>query len=289
MRIFVTGGAGFVGAHLLSDLLSAGHEVTALVRTPHRLGPLRERVHVVHGDLTTVNLDAAMTGHDACIHAALFWEDERQMHDLIVGLRVFETAARVGARRVVYLSSTAVHRPFSASMRETDVLSTTDLYGATKASSELFLAATCAQTGLEGAVLRVAPVVGPPAFSGAAHRSDTRIAALVSAVARGEPLTITAGDGRQLIGAVDLAHACRLAVEASTFRTRLCAESNMTSWEDVARIAVSEAHSLSSIDVIEPAVSAPRFDVSRLANDLGLAFDAKAALREHIRHLLAAT
>ena len=52
MRAFVTGGTGFVGAHLVRALVARGDEVTCLVRTPTKAQALGWRgVRIVRGDL----------------------------------------------------------------------------------------------------------------------------------------------------------------------------------------------------------------------------------------------
>jgi NADH dehydrogenase len=70
MRVFVTGGTGFVGSEVLRQLVAAGHAVRALVR-PGSEGKLavRENVEVQHGDATDpTSLDGALAGCDALIH-----------------------------------------------------------------------------------------------------------------------------------------------------------------------------------------------------------------------------
>ena len=70
MKVFLTGGTGFVGSEVLRQLVAAGHTVRALVR-PGSEGKLavRERVEVQHGDATDpATLTGALTGCDAVIH-----------------------------------------------------------------------------------------------------------------------------------------------------------------------------------------------------------------------------
>ncbi|HVT65042.1 MAG TPA: SDR family NAD(P)-dependent oxidoreductase [Mycobacteriales bacterium] len=78
MKVLVTGGTGFVGAHAVKALLGAGHEVRLLVRRPERVAPTlgamgvdTAALDVVEGDM--VDTDAvgrAVKGMDAVIHAA---------------------------------------------------------------------------------------------------------------------------------------------------------------------------------------------------------------------------
>ena len=73
MRIFLTGGTGYVGAAVLDALLRGGHEVTALVRDPERAERIGHRgVQPVIGDLSKpVSYAAAAESCDAIIHTAL--------------------------------------------------------------------------------------------------------------------------------------------------------------------------------------------------------------------------
>ena len=67
MRCLVTGATGYVGSRLIPELLSRGHRVRALARTPDKLSdvPWRERVEVVNGDLDDIDsLVSAFSGVD---------------------------------------------------------------------------------------------------------------------------------------------------------------------------------------------------------------------------------
>jgi NADH dehydrogenase len=70
MRIFVTGGTGFVGREVLHHLVAAGHQVRALVRegSEHQL-TTTEKIEVHHGDATEASsLNGALSGCEAIIH-----------------------------------------------------------------------------------------------------------------------------------------------------------------------------------------------------------------------------
>lgn len=69
MKVFVTGGTGFVGSHIVKLLLKKGHHVVMLVRTAS-LGraPKHRHAQVVVGDILDADLASAMKGCDAIIH-----------------------------------------------------------------------------------------------------------------------------------------------------------------------------------------------------------------------------
>jgi putative NADH-flavin reductase len=67
-KLVVLGATGGTGLEIVRQALDRGHSVTALVRSPERLGRFRERVEVKRGDLLdTSELAAAIAGHDAVI------------------------------------------------------------------------------------------------------------------------------------------------------------------------------------------------------------------------------
>ena len=172
MRIFLTGASGYIGLHILHELLTAGHEVTALVRSPAKLGRFVEasKLRVVTADLAQENrISEALDGHEVCVHAALLWGEpgtELELPDTIVAAKLFDAAGRAGILRCIFISSVSVHRPFNDEMDEEDQLSSTDYYGATKAAGEMFLRAACAEHHMTGIVIR-------PVRSSVSRRSST--------------------------------------------------------------------------------------------------------------------
>lgn len=115
MRVFVTGGTGFVGGAVVRALIAAGHEVQALARPRSDLRQLEGLpVERVVGDLEDVeSLRRGMDGCDWLFHvAALYafwgyrWEDFYRTN--VEGTRrVLDVASQVGVRRIVYTSSIA--------------------------------------------------------------------------------------------------------------------------------------------------------------------------------------
>ncbi|WP_416670623.1 hopanoid-associated sugar epimerase [Egbenema bharatensis] len=114
MRVFVTGGTGFVGANLVRLLLADGYAVRALARSTSRLDNLQGLdVEVVKGDLRDPNLTSLMQGCEAVFHVAAhysLWQSDREMlyQNNVLGTRnVLAAARQAGVDRTVYTSSVA--------------------------------------------------------------------------------------------------------------------------------------------------------------------------------------
>jgi UDP-glucose 4-epimerase len=293
VRVFVTGGTGYVGAHLVRALVARGHRVTVLARDVSRIPSFvgADGITIVRGDVRDA-IDDAITGHDALIHNALVWPDEPtelELEDPRAALRVFLAAERAGVQRLLYTSSTAVHRPFRPRMTEDDALAPDDLYGMTKAMGELALATVAQRSGLVATVIRSGPVVGAPATRDAPFKSDRRFEDFVARARRGEPIVVARNDGRQFVGASDLALVFAAALERANGRaTFLAVAREFVTWESIARETVRR---IGSGDVVVEDGGLPptpwRFDTGTLERELGLALTAEPAVLEHIEDVIA--
>ena len=117
MKVLVTGGTGFVGSHSVAALLSQGHQVRLLVRSPDQvargLSPLGAAdVESVLGDVTAPqSVKEAMTGCDAVLHAAAVYSIDPRAASRIretnvrAAENVLGTAVRRGLDPVVHVSS----------------------------------------------------------------------------------------------------------------------------------------------------------------------------------------
>lgn len=117
MRVLVTGGTGYVGAHSIAALADAGHRIRILARTPERIStalkPLGvDQVEAAIGDVTEpAAVERALEGCDAVLHAASIFSMDARNADAInaVNVRgtdvVLGTAHRLGLDPIVYVSS----------------------------------------------------------------------------------------------------------------------------------------------------------------------------------------
>ena len=118
MKVFVTGGTGFIGGAVVRQLRARGDDVVALVRTPAKATELEELgCTLVRGDLNDERaIRAGMEGCDAVIHAAAVYEvgipaSQRQsMQEANVGgtERVLGAALEAQIAKVVYVSTVGI-------------------------------------------------------------------------------------------------------------------------------------------------------------------------------------
>ena len=120
-RIFLTGGSGFVGSHVLPALLEAGHQVVALARTPRAAAAISQRnaAHAARlttriGDVTDpATLPAALAGCDAVVHLVALPRDWNKGADLLrvntAGTEsLIAAASATGVTRFVHLGALGV-------------------------------------------------------------------------------------------------------------------------------------------------------------------------------------
>jgi len=130
MKVFVTGGTGFIGTRVVQRLASSSHELCCLVRNPERAQAARAAgAAIVVGDVADkTGLVAGMQGCEAVIHLANlfeFWVPDRRAYATvnIEGTRnVMEAALETGITKVVHVSSVVIWGDASWPITETTPL-----------------------------------------------------------------------------------------------------------------------------------------------------------------------
>lgn len=213
-RILVTGGSGFIGRHVVSDLSGADAEVRVVDLQPH---PDPE-VDLVQGDITDPEvLESAFDGGvDGVVHLAAVTSVLRSVEHPVLTHRtnvegtamVLEAARHAGAKSLVFASTNAVTGPMRGpAITEGEVLQPLTPYGATKAAGEMLMSAYTAVYDLRCVPLRLTNVYGP-----GMQAKDSIVARLMRAI-RLETTFEIYGDGRQVrdyVHAADVTAAVRL-------------------------------------------------------------------------------
>lgn len=133
-RVAVTGGSGFIAGWCIAQLLEAGHEVVATVRSPEREADVRTAaggsspgaLACVAADLSSADgWDDALAGCEVVLHVASPMSSDEADPDTMIAeavdgtLRVLAAADRAGLRRVVMTSSCAAATPASTQLSGT--------------------------------------------------------------------------------------------------------------------------------------------------------------------------
>jgi UDP-glucose 4-epimerase len=187
--VLVTGASGFVGRHLAPELARNGWVVRRAVRRPSGSGD-----EVLIDSLgPTTDWQDALLGADAVVHLAARVHHQREEHavelyrDINVAgtLNLARSAANLGVRQFIFVSTILVHGRSNsgrAPFRESDVLTPSGIYGASKAEAEAGLKRLTQQSDMCVTVIR------PPLIYGSGAKGN--FALLAKAVALGMPLPL---------------------------------------------------------------------------------------------------
>lgn len=176
-RILVTGGCGFVGSHLVCELVrEGGFEVAVLddlsLGVPDNLGSAREAVTLFTGDIrdvSAVDLVLGEFGPETVIHlAALHFipaceADPKRCIDVNVGgtQAVLSACERSVVQSVVLASTAAVYAPDAVAHGDDARIGPTDVYGLSKRFAEQLAELFHRKTGTAVGVARLFNVFGP--------------------------------------------------------------------------------------------------------------------------------
>jgi nucleoside-diphosphate-sugar epimerase len=172
--VLVTGSTGFLGAHVVRQLLIKGHHVLAA----HRADSNMWRLKAVSGDIELVELDLqhkrsienvfTKNNLDGIIHCAAYgvkYEEQNEKKAFMINVHgtsnLILMAGKVKISRFIHLGSCFEYGNKNHPIHENEVLEPTSLYGASKASGTLLALALSKQNDLPLVVVRPFGLWGP--------------------------------------------------------------------------------------------------------------------------------
>ena len=283
MMALVTGGAGFIGSHLVDKLVEMGFEVRVLDNlSSGRLEYIknhveRSLVEFVLGDLKNADTArAAVKGVDVVFHLAANPEVRISVTDpavhfnenVVATFNLLEAARLEGVKNFVFASSSTVYgEPREIPVNEEAPLRPISVYGASKAACESILHAYSRLYGLNAIVLRYANIVGPRLRHGAIYD-------LLMKLSKNKEVLEVLGDGTQVRSYLHVKDAIEATILAWTrsscgFTIYNVGNLDWITVKDVVEVILSKLHLKNVKVVYKPVLHGVGWpgDVKRIALD----------------------
>ena len=226
MRVMVTGGAGFIGSHIVDGLVECGHEVFVVDNlaegNQRNVNPCAHLFDVSINDPDGLARAFAEAKPDVVSHHAAQISVRNSMSDpahdaqvnIIGSLNVLQCSVMQGVERFIFASTSVVYaKPIHLPMDETHPLRPESVYGVSKLSVENFIRLYSDTYGIKHKILRYGNVFGPRQNP---HGEAGVVAIFTRQFMRGEQPTIF-GDGtktRDYIFISDVVSANVIALDA---------------------------------------------------------------------------
>ncbi|SQG63886.1 dTDP-glucose 4-epimerase [Corynebacterium renale] len=234
MKTLVTGGAGFIGSHLVDLLLAEGHDVVVIDDlSGGRLENLddafathgHEKLTFIEGDLLDLDLDATLAAHqpEVIFHLAAQIDVRKSVADpihdaelnILATIRLAEAARTNGVRKIVHTSSggSIYGEPTEFPVAETTPVDPHSQYATSKVCGEIYLNTYRHLYGLECTFIAPANVYGPRQNP---HGEAGVVAIFAGALLEGKPTKVFGGGNntRDYVYVGDVARAFYLAAGA---------------------------------------------------------------------------
>ncbi len=270
MKVLVTGGAGFIGSHLVRQLLAAEHEVTVLDNVStgswQHLPEGRDTCNCWEADMRDkATREKIEQGRfDIIVHLAgqsmvdvSIKDPEFDASENIMGtVNILEAARHSGVKRIIFASTAAAYGNVAEDrlpIRESEKLAPLSFYGLTKVTVEKYLQLYHDLYGLDYVALRFANVYGE-------RQGDTGEGGVISIfakrIAKGQDITVF-GDGsqtRDFIYAGDIA----AGIIAAMSTDKANAVYNLSNQTETSLLELIELMDKAAGNTVEPKFAAPR-------------------------------
>jgi len=173
-KILVTGGLGFIGSHIVDELINDNKVIIIDDKSSGKIENLKypnhENLTLIEENLNTANLDEILNGTDYVFHLAamasvpLSVDNPIKCNEVNVNatVKLLNACKNNNIKKIVFSSSSAVYgNNTNMPLKETEPLNPTSPYASSKASCELYLQSFYESYGLNYTVLRYFNVFGP--------------------------------------------------------------------------------------------------------------------------------
>jgi len=256
MRIFITGGAGFIGTHLCKKLLELNHDVTVYDNFSNSskddfLSTIKQKITLISGDiLDDSKLVTGMKDHDIVIHLAAqisvsdSIKNPKFTFDINVNgtQNVLDACLKNGITKIIATSTAAVYQNTSTKtiLDETSPVDPLSPYGESKLKMENKIITFCSVHNIDTSILRLFNVYG----IGQSLEYAGVITKFYEKLQNNSPLVIF-GDGtavRDFVHVDDVINSIILSISYSSSFTYNIASGTSTSIYDLAKTMIALSH-----------------------------------------------
>lgn len=242
MRVFVTGGSGFIGSYLVKALVDDGHELLCLKRPTSNLSALDDYVNKVRWVNNTDDWKAEFRKFKPFIIFNLAWNGvaaterimwDKQVSNIIMQQELLDLALEVGCKKIVGAGSQSEYGDFDSKIDESYPVNPKTAYAAVKAGALIIMKSFCEINNIDWYWFRLFPLFGP-------HEAEKwLIPSMIKNIETSDHMDLTPGEQKLsylYVGECAKAIMMSIHAEGKSGIYNICSDNPMTLKELVAKI-----------------------------------------------------
>lgn len=200
MKVLVTGGAGYIGSHVVMHLIEQGHGPVIIDKSPHAqalFSQVKDKVQVIKGDLgdrdfldnlfkkypieAVLHFAGSIEAGDSMKYPSAFFQN-----NVVNGINLLDMMVKHRVSKIIFSSSAAVYKAKNGLLKESDTLAPENFYGETKLKFERLLHWYNRIHGIKFVSLRYFNASGAGYGLGEKHDRETHLIPLILEAAQGK-------------------------------------------------------------------------------------------------------